>query len=114
MFPMILVVGQVRPSLPNSARNNGTNMFSIVVRMGRRHLSTPTLPKKNINHNVFDGFGGLHAFFMLWMVEWGAWAGPESLQVEWNPCIFHDLFGGVGTMGGFRIIENTKGIAHFS
>ena len=45
---------------------------------------------------------------MLWMAEWGAWAGPESLQVEWNPCIFHDLFGGVGSMGGFRIIENTK------
>ena len=33
------------------------------------------------------------------MVEWGAWAGPESLQVEWNPCIVHDLLGGVGSMG---------------
>ena len=83
-------------------------MFRIVVRMERRHLSTPTTREKE-NYNVFDGFGGgLHDFFMLWMVEWGAWAGPESLQVQWNPCIFHDMFGGVGSMGGFRIIENTK------
>ena len=82
-------------------------MFSIVVRMERRHLSTPTSREKE-NHNDFDGFGGgLHVFFMLWMVEWGhgqaqnhckyngiraffmiclgewgAWAGSESLEIQ--------------------------------
>ena len=43
---------------------------------------------------------------MTCSVGWGAWAGSESLKIQSYPCMFHDLFGGMGSMGGLRIIEN--------
>ena len=52
-------------------------------------------------------YKSIHAFLMICSVGWGAWAGSESLKIQWHPFIFHDLFGGMGSMGRLRIIANT-------
>ena len=56
----------------------------------------------------------IHPFFMIWSVGWGAWAGSGSLKIQSYPCIFHDLFGRMGSMGRLRTIENTMVSMHFS
>ena len=48
-----------------------------------------------------------HTCLMSSLVEWGIRAGPESLKIQTLPCIFDDFSGGVESMVGPRIIENT-------
>ena len=44
----------------------------------------------------------------------GGMGGSRIIENTTVSMHFHNLFGGVGSMGGLRIIENTKVSMHFS
>ena len=56
----------------------------------------------------------VYAFVLISFVEWGAWEGSESLKMQRFPYMFHEFFGGVGSMGRPIIVENINVSIHVS